>query len=92
MGLEKVNSPSTGTIVTTSISSGVWTAMAEDLTNVISWELVSRDGNDFYYAFEEDPTHYRTNDGSGVSKDTSITNLYVFCPTACIMELEYWKL
>ena len=93
MGLEKICSPSTGTITTQSVSVGVWTAMATGLTNIISWELVSRNGNAFRYAFEDNPTHYRTNDGSGVGKDTAITALYVYLETtADTMELEYWKL
>ena len=92
MGLEKVNSPATGTIVNTAISPGVWTAMATGLTKVISWELVSKDNTAFRYAFTENPTTWRTNDGSGISKDTAITDLYVYLETGDTMELELWRL
>lgn len=92
MGLDKVNSPTTGTIYTVAIGAGAWTAVITGLTKVISWELVSRNGEEFRYAFEDSPTHYRTNDGAGLSKDTAITDLYVFLTVGDTMELEYWRL
>ena len=92
MGLEKVNSPSTGTIFTKAVSANTWTYIVTGLTDVISWELVNRDVKDFRYAYEDSPTHYRTNDGSGVGKDTALKDLYVWCETASTFELEYWRL
>ena len=91
MGLEKVNSPSTGTIINKSISASTWTAVATGLENIISWELIDRNNNDFRYAFKDNPSTYRSNDGSGVGKDTALTDLYVWCSNATVFELEFWK-
>ena len=92
MGLDKVNSPTSGTITTVSLSANTWTAVATGLSNIISWELVCREGYAFDYAYEDSPTHYRTNGGTGVSKDAATTQVYARCATACTMELEFWKL
>lgn len=92
MGLEKIKAPATGTIYTKSVTANVWTEIQTSLTNVESWELVCREGYDFDYAFEDSPTYYRTNNGSGISKDTALTNLYVRCKKAATFELEMWRL
>ena len=92
MGLEKVNSPTTGTITTQALLANTWTAIVTGLSGVISWELVCREGYEFDYAYADSPTHYRTNTGTGVSKDTALVDLYARCATACTMEIEYWKL
>lgn len=82
----------TPTIVNVSTTTGAWTLVASGLSDIFSWRLSERGGNDFRYAFVAAPTAYATGFG-WVSDNTPLTAIYVQRPTATNvnMELIHWS-
>lgn len=68
--------PSTPTIVNEAIADDNWHAIATGLTDVLEWRLSERAGQDFYFAFENNPTNYCTSFG-WIGGQTSPGQIYV---------------
>ena len=85
--------PSTPTILNEAITDDNWHPIATGLTDVLSWRLSERSGQDFYFAFVPSPTTYATAFG-WVGEQTAITSVYVKRKVSLTanMELLYWKI
>lgn len=79
--------PSVQTIYNVTISDDNWNAIATGLTNVLSWRLSERAGQDFYVAFVSAPTTYITAFG-WLADQTEITAVYVKRISAVTLNLE----
>ncbi len=84
---------STPTIINVSTTNGNWTKITDGLTDVLSWRLVEKDGNDFRYAFDSSPSAFVTGFG-WVGESTEISEIWVQRPstTNVNMQLLVWKI
>ena len=84
---------STPTIVNVSTTDANWTKVSDGLTDVLSWRLVEKTGNDFYYAFTNSPAAFVTGFG-WVSENTALNEIWVQRPTDTNidMQLLIWKI
>lgn len=79
--------PATQTIYNVSIATDDWTAIATGLTNVLSWRLSERAGQDFYFAFVAIPTTYMTAFG-WIADQSEITQIYAKRTSAVTLNME----
>lgn len=84
---------STPTIVNVSTTNGNWTKIADGLTDILSWRLVEKNGNDFYFAFQDNPTDFVTGFG-WVGESTSLSEIWVKRPSTNNVDLQLlvWKI
>ena len=85
--------PSTCTIYNVSTTTANWTAIASGLTNVLSWKLKEKDGDEFDYCFDGVGTTYMTSLGESLQRETDIAAVYVKRrgSTNINMQLEVWS-
>jgi len=84
--------PETPTIYNTSVTANEWTEIATGLTNTAVWLLYNRNRRKIEYAFEDNPSTYRTLEKDSVLiEDTALTQIYVRSTQADTIELEVWQ-
>lgn len=82
--------PATPAIYNVSTTNGDWTRIpltGTNLSNVLSWRLSERNGNDFRYAFVSSPSAYATGFG-WVSENSEITAIWVQRPSNSNIDME----
>ena len=87
-----IQRPTVPLIYNVEVTANQWSEIATGLTNVAAWLLYNRDRRKIEYAFENDPSAYRTlQKDSVLVEDTALTQLYVRSTVADTIELEIWK-
>lgn len=87
--------PTTVNLYNVAVSTDNWTRVpttGTTLSDVLSWKLRERDGEEFDYAFEASPTPYMTTFGE-LQRDTEISAIWVKRRGSVTlnMQLEVWK-
>lgn len=88
--------PSDGgvTITSQTLNDANWTALATGLSGVVKWRISELNGDDFYYAYTNNPGDNFMVGWGWVSYDTDISQIYVKKPsgTSRTLKFERWIL
>ena len=87
-----IQRPTNVTIYNIALTAGEWTEVISGLSDVAAWLLYNRNKKQTLYAFENDPSTYRTLEANDIlAEDTALIQLYAKSSTSDVLELEVWQ-